>query len=107
MASVPCSGTTLATQQRVDFHLSYSSRNVLQEHFLINWARFDLFFELYSDAGEMGCDLGSGTDFVQTTGRVTAELIVIVQYLSHLPEFDVPSNSQLFDNHLPQVIKIS
>ena len=36
-------GRPLATQRRVGFHLSYSVRNVLQERFLIKWARFDLF----------------------------------------------------------------
>jgi len=29
----------LATQRRVGFHLSYSFRNVLQERFLVKWAR--------------------------------------------------------------------
>jgi len=60
-------GRPLATQRRVGFHLSYSVRNVPQERFLIKWARFDLVVEPYSDTGQMGCDLGPGTDFVQTT----------------------------------------
>ena len=60
-------GRPLATQRRIDFHLSCSSRNILRERILIKWARFDLFFEPYSDADQMGCDLGPGTDFVQTT----------------------------------------
>ena len=66
MASVLTLGP-LATQRRVGFHLSYSFRNVLQERFLVKWARFDLVVEPYSDTGQMGCDLGPGTDFVQTT----------------------------------------
>jgi len=53
-------GRPLTTQRRVGFHLSYNSRNILQERFLIKWARFDLFAEPYSDAGQMGCDLGPG-----------------------------------------------
>jgi len=36
-------GRPLATQRRVGLHLSYISRNLLQERFLIKWARFDLF----------------------------------------------------------------